>query len=116
MKRLFILIIGMFIIFSTGSAIAHYGMLIPSDSMVMEKDKRTINLKLSFSHAFEGVGMELVKPVVFGVMTNGKKVNLLNKLKETKVMGHNAWQISYSIKRPGVYMFYMAVDSSKKMS
>lgn len=107
MKKLFVFVIGMFIIFSTGSAIAHYGMLIPSDSMVMQNDKRTINLKLSFSHPFEGEGMELVKPVVFGVMANGKKANLLNKLKETKVMGHTAWQISYSIKRPGVYMFYM---------
>jgi cobalt/nickel transport protein len=107
MKKLFVFVIGMFIIFSTGSAIAHYGMLIPSDSMVMQNDKRTINLKLSFSHPFEGEGMELVKPVVFGVMANGKKANLLNKLKETKVMGYTAWQISYSIKRPGVYMFYM---------
>ena len=103
---LFIIFIGTFV-FSIGSANAHYGMLIPSDSMVMEKDKRTINLKLSFSHPFEDKGMELVKPVVFGVMANGKKTNLLNRLKETKVMGHTAWQISYSIKRPGVYMFYM---------
>jgi len=107
MKRLFVFVIGMFIVFSTGLAVAHYGMLIPSDSMVMEKDKRIINLKLSFSHPFEGKGMELVKPVVFGVMVNGKKANLLNKLNETKVMGHTAWQISYSIERPGVYMFYM---------
>ena len=108
MKRLFMLIImSIFIIFSAGSALAHYGMLIPSDSMVMQNDNRTVNLTLSFSHPFEGEGMELVKPVVFGAMVNGKKVNLLNTLKETKVMGHTAWETSYTIKRPGVYMFYM---------
>ena len=108
MKRYFILIImSIFIIFSAGSAMAHYGMLIPSDSMVMQDDNRTINVKLSFSHPFEGEGMELIKPVVFGVMANGKKVNLLKKLQETKVMDHTAWEISYTIKRPGVYMFYM---------
>ena len=108
MKRLFILIImPIFIIFSAGSAIAHYGMLIPSDSMVMQNDNRTISLKLSFSHPFEGEGMELVKPLVFEAMAKGKTVNLLKALKETKVMGHTAWEASYTIKRPGVYMFYM---------
>lgn len=108
MKRFFVLIImSTSIIFSAGSALAHFGMLIPSDSMVMQNDNRTINLTLSFSHPFEGEGMELVRPAVFGVMANGKRVNLLETLKETKVMGHNAWEIFYKIKRPGVYMFYM---------
>jgi len=108
MKRLFMLIImSIVIIFSDGSVMAHYGMLIPSDSMVMQNDNRTVNLTLSFSHPFEGEGMELVKPVVFGAMVNGKRVNLLNTLKETRVMGHTAWETSYTIKRPGVYMFYM---------
>jgi cobalt/nickel transport protein len=108
MKRLFILtIMSIFFIFSVGSAMAHFGMLIPSDSMVMQEDNRTINLKLSFSHPFEGEGMELVKPAVFGVMANGKKADLLKTLKKTKLMGHTAWETSYTIKRPGVYMFYM---------
>lgn len=108
MKRFFVLIImSTSIIFSPGSALAHFGMLIPSDSMVMQNDNRTINLKLSFSHPFDGEGMEMVQPAVFGVMANGKMVNLLETLKETKVMGHTAWETFYKIKRPGVYMFYM---------
>ena len=108
MKKIINLIItGLFITFSAGSAMAHFGMIIPSDSMVMQNDNRTVNLTLSFSHPFEGHGMELVKPEVFGVMANGKKVNLLKKLKDTKFLGHTAWQTSYKIKRPGVYMFYM---------
>jgi cobalt/nickel transport protein len=108
MKKLFIfIIIGTFIIISAGSAMAHYGMLIPSDSMVMQNDNPTVNLTLSFSHPFEGQGMELIKPAVFGVMANGKTVNLLHTLKETKVMGHTGWESFYKIKRPGVYMFYM---------
>lgn len=108
MKRLFILtIVSICVLFWAGSTLAHFGMVIPSDSMVMQDDNRTLNLTLSFSHPFEGVGMELVKPAVFGVMANGKTVNLLQTLKETKVMGHTAWETSYKIKRPGVYMFYM---------
>lgn len=108
MKKFFIFIIMSIIAsFSAGAALAHFGMLIPSDSMVMQNDNRTVNVKLSFSHPFEGEGMELVKPNVFGVMANGEKADLLETLTKTKVMGHTAWETSYTIKRPGVYMFYM---------
>ncbi|UCG66117.1 MAG: DUF4198 domain-containing protein, partial [Deltaproteobacteria bacterium] len=108
MKKLFIFIImSINVSFSAGAALAHFGMLVPSDSMVMQNDNRTINVKLSFSHPFEGEVMELVKPVVFGVMANGEKADLLETLTKTKVMGHTAWETSYAIKRPGVYMFYM---------
>jgi cobalt/nickel transport protein len=88
-------------------ALAHFGMIIPSDTMVMQGERKTVTLKLSFSHPFEGIGMALVKPEVFAVMANGKKQDLLGRLKKTQVMGHTAWGIDYKIKRPGVYMFYM---------
>jgi len=77
MKRLFILIImSIFFSSSAGVALAHFGMLMPSDSMVMQNDNRTINVILSFSHPFEGEGMELVEPVVFGVMARKKSRSL----------------------------------------
>lgn len=95
------------IIFAAASVQAHYGMMIPSDSMVMQDDDRTVHLTASFSHPFEGVGMELVKPKVFSVMANGKTQDLLGSLKQVKVMDHTAWKTDYKIKRPGVYMFYM---------
>jgi cobalt/nickel transport protein len=93
--------------FAANTALAHFGMIIPSDSMVMQGEKKDVNIKLSFSHPFEGVGMDLVKPAVFGVLANGQKEDLLAALKETKVMDHQAWTADYAIKRPGVYMFYM---------
>ena len=104
--KLLVLLVIMFLML-TGTAFAHYGMIIPSDSMVMQSDSRTINLKLSFSHPFEGIGMELAKPKVFGVVANGYKQDLLEKLKKTQVMEHTAWKLDYKVKRPGVYMFYM---------
>jgi len=108
MKKFFMLIImSIFIMFSAGSATAHFGMIIPSDSMVMQGDPCTIAVTLSFSHPFEGEGMELARPAAFGVMANGKKLDLLKGLKKIEVMGHTAWEIPYEIKRPGVYMFYM---------
>lgn len=108
MKKIAIcLVASLFLLILAGNAFAHFGMLIPSDSMVMQSDNRVINLKLSFSHPFEGEGMELVKPDRFGVMTAGKKKDLIGSLKETKVMGHRAWDTNYKINRPGVYTFYM---------
>ncbi|PIP35111.1 MAG: DUF4198 domain-containing protein [Desulfobacterales bacterium CG07_land_8_20_14_0_80_52_14] len=88
-------------------AAAHFGMIIPSDSMIMQEDKRTVNLKLSFSHPFEGVGMELVKPKQCFVVVNGKKEDLSGSLKPTQVMKHAAWEIDFPVKRPGIYAFYM---------
>ncbi len=104
--KLLVLLVVMLLML-TGTAFAHYGMIIPSDSMIMQSDSRTINLKLSFSHPFEGIDMELAKPKVFGVVANGFKQDLLEKLKKTQIMGHAAWKLDYKVKRPGVYMFYM---------
>ena len=88
-------------------AIAHYGMVIPSDSMIMQGENRKLELKLSFSHPFESVGMELVKPDTFGVFFNGTGKNLVSTLRPAKVMDNEAWQTDYRITRPGVYIFYM---------
>lgn len=94
------------IIFSSLQAFAHFGMVIPSTNHV-EPDKKDITLTLSFSHPFEGTGMELIKPAQFYVVKDGKKTDLLPSLKKTTVMKHTAWQTSQSIKRPGVYQYVM---------
>ncbi len=85
---------------------AHFGMLIPSQSMVGPQQK-TINLDLSFSHPFEMQGMPLAKPKVFSVKANGKTKDLLPRLKTTKIMGKKAWETDFTFQRPGVYTFYM---------
>lgn len=102
-----IVIFSMFLMLISSPAAAHYGMVIPSDSMVMQQDKRTVQLQLSFSHPFEGIGMNLVKPRVFLVDLNGKQTSLLKQLQSSKVMGHQAWSLDYAVKRPGVHAFYM---------
>jgi len=99
-------VVSLLVVFQ-GNALAHFGMVIPSDSMVMQEDRRSVTATLSFSHPMEMVGMELVKPKVFAVVANGKAQDLLGQLKPTKVMDHKAWQVDYSIKRPGIYMFHM---------
>lgn len=94
-------------IVSGGSASAHFGMVIPSDSMVMQGDRRNITLSLSFSHPFEMIGMDLVKPGRFDVIKDGQKTDILKSLQKTSVMGHQSWKSDHRIDRPGVYTFLM---------
>lgn len=84
---------------------AHFGMLIPSDTMIMQGDDRTVRVQISFSHPFEGIGMEMAMPEVCDVMANGKRKGLQSLLKKDLIMGHTAWSFDYKISRPGVYMF-----------
>jgi len=101
------LITAIIFLISTTNVAAHFGMLIPSDSMVMQGENRTVELTISFSHPFEIMGMEMVKPEKCGVVLGGKKQDLLDLLKKTRVMGHKAWKMGYKINRPGVYAFHM---------
>jgi cobalt/nickel transport protein len=89
------------------AAQAHFGMIIPSDSMVSPEDPRTLDLQISFSHPFEGNGMNLAKPAAFGVLAEGEHQDLLAAIHPTTVMDHAAWTLDYPIRRPGVYVFYM---------
>jgi cobalt/nickel transport protein len=90
----------------TGVCQAHFGVILPDKSMVMQGDNPNLGLTLAFCHPFEQNGMNMAKPRQFGVMFAKHKINLLNTLKETKVLGHEAWKTTYTIKRPGVYAFY----------
>lgn len=91
----------------SGQSRAHFGMIIPSDSMVGQPDSKVLTLTLSFSHPFEGVGMELVKPKAFDVVVAGKSQDLIGSLQQTQLMGRSAWTALFPIKRPGLYVFYM---------
>ncbi|MGD8774462.1 MAG: DUF4198 domain-containing protein [Syntrophobacterales bacterium] len=109
MKRLIgIALLSLFAVsFHWTRADAHFGMIIPSDEMVMKSDRSDVTLQLRFWHPFEGQGMELLKPAKFGVVANGVKIDLLNTLNSQKIKGHTTWQTSYKVKRPGLYVFYM---------
>jgi cobalt/nickel transport protein len=106
-KWLWLLIAGLSLLGSGKPSHAHFGMVIPSDSMVVQGENKTVRITLSFSHPFEMVGMELAKPAKFGVEAHGKQESLTGMLRETKVMGHTAWETDYKMRRPGLYTFYM---------
>jgi cobalt/nickel transport protein len=94
-----------------GNAFAHFGMVIPSENIVTP-EKKNVTLDVSFSHPFELKGMDLAKPKQFYMVSaEGEKTDLLPALKESKIMGHKAWQEKVDIKRPGVYTFVMEPHS-----
>ncbi len=95
------------VLLAASAAQAHFGMLIPNRSVVLEKSEASLSLDLLFIHPMEMKGMDLVKPLEFGVVADGKKVDLMGSLKEAKVLGHKAWKGADTVKRPGVYTYYM---------
>jgi len=90
-----------------GPAAAHFGMAIPSASVVEDKKDATIDLTLSFSHPMEMAGMTMVRPKAVSVLLDGKAEDIAASLKPLKVMDNDAWKLEYAIKKPGVYQFVM---------
>lgn len=91
---------------SANFACAHFGMVVPSTPTVIEQGN-PVELSLSFSHPFEGVGMKLVKPEQFYMVRDGEKTSLLENLEETRIMDNPAYRYLFNPTRPGVYHFVM---------
>lgn len=89
------------------TAWAHYGMVIPSDQMVMKNEKGNIKIDLLFWHPMAMIPMNLDKPAKFDVVANGETKSLLDKLISTKTDGNQTWTTNFAIKRPGLYVFCM---------
>lgn len=90
----------------SGTALAHFGMVIPSKAIIEDRNGAEINLQLSFSHPMEGVGMPLTKPGLF-LFSDGTSKDISDSLQSAKVMNHDAWQAHYTVTKPGVYQFVM---------
>lgn len=87
-------------------ALAHFGMVIPSKNIV-EQDDKSLHLTLSFSHPFEGVGMELSKPKRFFSVCDNTTNDLTGSLHSVSVMKHQGWQVEQTVGRPCVYHYVM---------
>ena len=92
---------------SAASASAHFGMVLPSEQIVMEKQNSAVTLDLKFWHPFENKGMNLDKPTSFSVIHDGKTKDLLPALQEKKEQGVSAWSAVYRVERPGLHAFVM---------
>jgi len=99
--------VSVFLLGSIISVSAHFGMIIPSDDMITQEDSKNIALTVQFIHPMEGDYMNMAKPVQFGVLIQGKKIDLLNTLQEKKINDCTTWEANYQIKRPGDHIFYV---------
>jgi len=107
MKRYVMLGLCLMLVFGlAGVCQAHFGLILPDKSMVMQGDDASLGLTLAFCHPFDQKGMPMVKPRKFGVLAGKEKTDLLSTLQETKVLENQAWKTIYSLKKPGVYTFY----------
>ena len=94
------------LVLPTTEAKAHFGMVIASTPAVNQQ-QRTIELSLSFSHPFEGVGMDLVRPTRFYGVANDTEIDLDGCLEAASIMGSAGYRCHYTPERPGVYQFIM---------
>lgn len=97
---------GLAVVLWTGTACAHFGMVIPSRSVVLEKKDAGIDLMLSFSHPMEQEGMTLEKPDC-KVIVGGQVQDLSATLSPVKIMGKEGWKTRFTPQRPGVYQIVM---------
>jgi cobalt/nickel transport protein len=95
-----------FLLGLAGVGQAHFGVILPDKSMVMQGDNTNLEMILAFCHPAEQKGMPMAKPKKFAVQAGKEKTDLLNTLQEIKVLDNQAWKATYILKKPGVYAFY----------
>lgn len=101
------------LLLSASPALAHFGVIVPSDDIVTQNESRTLGLQIKFIHPMEGHYMEMAKPKRFGVLHAGKRTDLLDTLREAKGHGPDqdrdftCWTSDFKIRRPGDYTFYV---------
>ena len=86
---------------------AHFGIVIPSQSMVMDNKKAVpLEIDIAFSHPFSGQGMPMQMPAETFVMarkSDNKPYRTQLNLSPSEYMGEAAFKASLVIDKPGVY-------------
>jgi len=86
---------------------AHFGMIIPSDTMLTQEEGRQVTLSLSFSHPYEGDGMVLERPVSVTHTHAGETNSIADALSEATLMGKPGFTLEQRLARPGAHIFAM---------
>ncbi len=94
--------------FAGGGADAHFQEILPSTDIVPDEGSRTVTLDLVFTHPMEGgPTMDMGQPERFGVLANGRTVDLLASLKPRTIDGKTAYGAAYAVKEPGDRVFFL---------
>lgn len=95
------------LILAQGLAFAHFGVVLPSKSIVENQKDSQETITYKFSHPFEQNLMNMERPDSAGVFVDGKKINILQNLTEKKLDNLSFWEAKYEIKNPGIYQFFV---------
>jgi len=111
MKRITLLSV-LVLVFALGisfSALAHFQLLLPSDDCIAEGESREVELQLIFTHPMEASHtMDMEMPKDFGVFHKDRKKSLLDTLKPLSFHhGAKAFQATYKTKGFGDFVFYL---------
>lgn len=88
-------------------ALAHFQVLLPSED-VIEEQGQPVELQILFTHPMEqGPVMEMGVPRRFGMLADGKPVDLMAQLQEKKREGKSAYAASVKLGRPSDYVFFI---------
>ena len=84
---------------------AHFGLIVPSRTMIMSQREAPITLDVAFAHPFSRQGMDMEKPEKFFVRHDGGETDLTASLAPAEFYGKRSWKCDYKVARPGVYLF-----------
>lgn len=88
------------------TALARFGLIIPSDELVTQGEPSAITLRLGLGDP-QAPFLELARPKRFGVQHLGEETDLLATLKPAQDKNPLAWFADFASKRPGDYTFYV---------
>lgn len=91
----------------SGSALAHFGMVIPSTPVVENQEQATVTVNVSFSHPMEMVGMTMTNPKAVRIIVDDRSEDVGATLQPKIIMNRDAWTFQYTVQRPGVYAIVM---------
>lgn len=87
---------------------AHFQTLLPSTDLITDQTGTALTLDMIFTHPMEqGPAMTMARPTRFGVLVQGKTVDLMADLKPITVQGKPAYRADYMVKAPGDYVFFI---------
>jgi len=88
-------------------ALAHFMVLQPSRNLVLDRAESNVKIDLRFGHPFAQGLMDMAPTTQFGVMVDGKKVDLKSSLQLVKQGDFRTWTTTYQLKQPGDHIFYV---------
>ena len=91
---------------ATVPASAHFQEILPSDDVLPDGGK--VTLDLVFTHPMEGGPvMEMKRPKRVGALVNGRTIDLSASLKALKKQGVGSWALTHELKEPGAAIYFV---------